>query len=108
MDKGSIEYLGPYGLEKGLLNISKNISNLNTGVITSYALYIVVSLILYIFFNTYLNGAIIILIILTSLSLGFIYFDSIALLNKLEYNFNSNLKKTMFLNSDFGSLATYE
>ena len=108
LDKGSIEYLGPYGLEKGLLNISKNISNLNTGVITSYALYIVVSLILYIFFNTYLNGAIIILIILTSLSLGFIYFDSIALLNKLEYNFNSNLKKTMFLNSDFGSLATYE
>jgi NADH-ubiquinone oxidoreductase chain 5 len=71
LDKGSIEYLGPYGLEKGLLNISKNISNLNTGVITSYALYIVVSLILYIFFNTYLNGAIIILIILTSLSLSF-------------------------------------
>ncbi|MFB9682489.1 hypothetical protein, partial [Streptosporangium vulgare] len=38
LDKGSVEYLGPYGLEKGLLNISNNIAKLNTGVITSYAL----------------------------------------------------------------------
>jgi NADH-ubiquinone oxidoreductase chain 5 len=48
IDKGSVELLGPYGLEKGLLHISNNISNLNTGVITSYALYILIGLIFYI------------------------------------------------------------
>jgi len=48
IDKGSVELLGPYGLEKGLVNLSKNISSLDTGVITSYALYILVGLIFYI------------------------------------------------------------
>jgi NADH-ubiquinone oxidoreductase chain 5 len=48
IDKGSIELIGPYGLEKGLINLSKNISKLDTGVITSYALYILVGLTFYI------------------------------------------------------------
>lgn len=48
IDKGSVELLGPFGLEKGLVNLSKNISSLDTGVITSYALYILVGLIFYI------------------------------------------------------------
>ena len=48
LDKGSIELLGPYGLEKGLLRLSKTLSSLDTGVITSYALYIFIGLILYI------------------------------------------------------------
>jgi NADH-ubiquinone oxidoreductase chain 5 len=48
LDKGSVELLGPFGLEKGLLSLSKNISALDTGVITSYALYILVGLIFYI------------------------------------------------------------
>jgi len=48
LDKGSVELLGPYGLEKGLLLLSRSISTLDTGVITSYALYILVGLIFYI------------------------------------------------------------
>lgn len=48
LDKGSIELIGPYGLEKGLVNLSNNIARLDTGVITSYALYILVGLIFYI------------------------------------------------------------
>jgi len=48
LDKGSVELLGPYGLEKGLLYLSRSISTLDTGVITSYALYILIGLILYI------------------------------------------------------------
>jgi len=48
IDKGSIEYVGPYGLEKGLVYLSKKISKLDTGVVTSYALYILVGLIFYI------------------------------------------------------------
>ena len=42
IDKGSIELIGPYGLEKGLVGLSKNIASLDTGVITSYALYILI------------------------------------------------------------------
>jgi NADH-ubiquinone oxidoreductase chain 5 len=69
IDKGSVEYLGPYGLEKGLLNISNNISRLNTGVITSYALYIMIGLIFYLLFNSYITSSNIILILVISLSL---------------------------------------
>lgn len=47
LDKGSVELLGPFGLEKGFLSLSKNISTLDTGVITSYALYILIGLIFY-------------------------------------------------------------
>jgi NADH-ubiquinone oxidoreductase chain 5 len=50
IDKGSIELIGPYGLEKGLVYLSKSISKLDTGVVTSYALYILVGLISYILF----------------------------------------------------------
>jgi NADH-ubiquinone oxidoreductase chain 5 len=69
IDKGSVEYLGPYGLEKGLLNISNNISRLNTGVITSYALYIMIGLIFYLLFNSYITSSNIMLILVISLSL---------------------------------------
>ena len=54
LDKGSIELLGPYGLEKGLIKLSKIISNLNTGVITSYALYILIGFIFYILIPSFI------------------------------------------------------
>jgi len=69
IDKGSVEYIGPYGLEKGLLNISNNIGKLNTGVITSYALYILIGLVFYLLFNSYMNNFNIILTLCLSLSL---------------------------------------
>jgi NADH-ubiquinone oxidoreductase chain 5 len=47
IDKGSIELVGPFGLEKGLVQLSRSISSLDTGVITSYALYILVGLTFY-------------------------------------------------------------
>jgi NADH-ubiquinone oxidoreductase chain 5 len=68
VDKGSIELLGPYGLETGLLNLSKSISRLDTGVITSYALYILVGLIFYIlipyFVDVVVDNSFLILILL--------------------------------------------
>jgi NADH-ubiquinone oxidoreductase chain 5 len=69
IDKGSIEYIGPYGLEKGLLNLSNNIAKLNTGMVTSYALYILVGLVFYILFNAYVNNAMSILVLLISIAL---------------------------------------
>jgi NADH-ubiquinone oxidoreductase chain 5 len=71
LDKGSVELLGPYGLEKGLLRLSKSIANLDTGVITSYALYILIGLIFYILIP-YLNitdNNILILMIFSLLSI---------------------------------------
>jgi NADH-ubiquinone oxidoreductase chain 5 len=72
IDKGSIELVGPFGLEKGLRSLSKNLSNLDTGVITSYALYILVGLTFYIlipyFYNIDSSFLIIIIFALMSLS----------------------------------------
>jgi NADH-ubiquinone oxidoreductase chain 5 len=48
MDKGSVELFGPYGLENKLIIISKYINSLSTGVVTTYALYILIGLIFYI------------------------------------------------------------
>jgi NADH-ubiquinone oxidoreductase chain 5 len=51
LDKGSIELFGPFGLERGLVRLSKNISSLSTSHVTTYALYILVGFILYLFYN---------------------------------------------------------
>jgi NADH-ubiquinone oxidoreductase chain 5 len=40
IDRGIIEVVGPYGLSNSILNISKNIAKLDSGIITTYALYI--------------------------------------------------------------------
>jgi NADH-ubiquinone oxidoreductase chain 5 len=48
LDKGSVEILGPYGLEKSLGNLSSNLSKLDTYVITTYALYILMGFLFYI------------------------------------------------------------
>jgi NADH:ubiquinone oxidoreductase subunit 5 (chain L)/Multisubunit Na+/H+ antiporter, MnhA subunit len=54
LDKGSIELFGPYGLERGLVKLSKNISSLSTSHVTTYALYILVGFILYLIYNNLL------------------------------------------------------
>ena len=50
IDKGSVELLGPYGIEKALIYLSRNIASLDKQVIrlTSYALYILIGLIFYV------------------------------------------------------------
>jgi len=66
LDKGSVELLGPYGLEKGLINLSRNIASLDTGIITSYALYILIGLIFYIlipYLNIFDNSLLLIILL---------------------------------------------
>jgi NADH-ubiquinone oxidoreductase chain 5 len=48
MDKGSVEKFGPFGLEKSVTDISNSINKLSTGIVVSYALYILAGLIFYI------------------------------------------------------------
>ena len=53
LDRGVIELVGPYGLSTSLTNTGKNIAKLDTGVITTYGLFIflgVISLILILFY----------------------------------------------------------
>ena len=42
IDRGTIELLGPYGL----LNYSSNLAKLDTGIITTYSLYITLGLLI--------------------------------------------------------------
>jgi NADH-ubiquinone oxidoreductase chain 5 len=81
IDKGSVEFLGPYGLERVLIKLSNNIGKLSTSIITTYALYILIGLIFYIssLYLSYEDNNLLILII-------FILF---ALLND---NFNVSFK----------------
>ena len=62
LERGIIENFGPNGLTITIYKIGKNIGRLDTGVVTSYALYIVLGLITIvfvifspIFFNLYLE-----------------------------------------------------
>ena len=56
LDKGAVELFGPFGLEQQFTDISKKIDSLSTGVVTNYALYILIALIAYIsvsYYNEY-------------------------------------------------------
>ena len=44
LDRGVIEIVGPYGLSNLLSNTGSNIAKLDTGVITTYSLYITLGL----------------------------------------------------------------
>jgi NADH-ubiquinone oxidoreductase chain 5 len=77
LDRGVIELLGPYGLSILLSNTGKNIAKMDTGIITTYSLYITLSLIILLFLifsnllleNTYLSDIRLIIIYISSLSL---------------------------------------
>jgi NADH-ubiquinone oxidoreductase chain 5 len=47
MDKGIVETFGPFGLQKKITEISGSINLLSTGIVTNYALYILVGMIFY-------------------------------------------------------------
>jgi NADH-ubiquinone oxidoreductase chain 5 len=71
IDKGAIEYIGPYGLELGLTTLSKNIHTLDSSIITNYALYILSGLIFYILVSylSYLNNELLLLLFFSLFSL---------------------------------------
>nr|YP_009160644.1 NADH dehydrogenase subunit 5 [Hirsutella minnesotensis]AKR17974.1 NADH dehydrogenase subunit 5 [Hirsutella minnesotensis] len=53
LDKGSIEWVGPYGMGVMLTRISKTVSNLSKGVVTDYALYILIGVCFYLSIFTF-------------------------------------------------------
>ena len=70
LDKGSIELFGPFGLEKGLVKLSKNISSLSTSHVTTYALYILIGFIIYLVYSYSQFNLPLILIIILLLLVG--------------------------------------
>jgi NADH-ubiquinone oxidoreductase chain 5 len=99
IDKGSVELLGPYGLEKGLINLSRNIASLDTGVITSYALYILIGIIFYILipYLAIFDKSLLLLILLSLFSI----------VNNYTTNIDNNIldTKLLVLRSDFNLLS---
>lgn len=88
LDKGSVELLGPYGLEKTLTNLSKKIANLDTGIVTSYALYILMCIISYILI-TYIysdNNGLLFLILFVLLLIIVSYYNSDYLFKDINQN----------------------
>nr|WVH38080.1 NADH dehydrogenase subunit 5 [Cubamyces lactineus] len=80
LDRGVIEFIGPYGLSNTLNNTGMNISKLDTGVITTYSLYITLGLLSLVFLvflpilldNSLLNEIRLLLLYLASLLFVFI------------------------------------
>lgn len=79
LDRGIIELVGPFGLSSIIKNTGDNIAKLDTGIVTSYALYIVLGLITIVFLlfaPILLNSS-----LLTEIRLIVIYLPTLFLLN---------------------------
>ena len=55
LDKGSIESIGPYGFGVILTKASKIISSLSNGIVTNYALYILIGICFYLSIFTFVQ-----------------------------------------------------
>ena len=73
LDKGSIESIGPYGLGKLLFSLSKFLSRLDSGIVTSYALYILIGLIFYMLV-IYIVNNMYLFIIITYMLLNYLFY----------------------------------
>jgi NADH-ubiquinone oxidoreductase chain 5 len=49
LDKGSVEWVGPYGMYRTMIWMSKTISGLSKGIVTDYALYILIGVCFYLY-----------------------------------------------------------
>jgi NADH-ubiquinone oxidoreductase chain 5 len=96
LDKGSIELFGPFGLEKGLVKISKNISYLSTSHVTTYALYILIGFIVYLAYY-YLQFNLLLTLIIMFMSLiignGKSSVSDNPISREINYNNNKQLSK---------------
>jgi len=79
LDRGMIELVGPYGISSFLSKTGTNVAKLDTGIVTSYALYIVLGLItlLFLLFAPILLDT----SPLSEIRLVIIYLSSLVLLN---------------------------
>jgi len=77
IDRGAIELLGPYGLAKAFTETGTNISKLDTGIITTYSIYITIGLLSLIFLV--FSPVLVDVTFTNEIRLFIIYFSSIIL-----------------------------
>src|ERR1700743_1846985 len=75
LDKGSVEAMGPVGMQRLLMQISKFIVGNNLGIVTIYAIYIVIGFVFILTF-VYLNLSFVNLVLLLMLIFGNNYLSS--------------------------------
>ena len=75
LDKGSVEAIGPVGMQRLLMQISKFIVGNNLGIVTIYAIYIVIGFVSILTF-VYLNLSFVNLVLLLILIFGNNYLSS--------------------------------
>ncbi len=82
LDRGVIEMIGPYGFSTALTDTGQSIASYDTGVITSYALYIILGLISFIFllFRPVLLGGTIDSVFGGDIGLILVYLSALVLL----------------------------
>jgi NADH-ubiquinone oxidoreductase chain 5 len=104
LDKGSIELLGPYGLQRGFIILSKAITNLNKGIVTEYGLYNLIGLIALMFIpllkDLDMNTIILIVLaifIVVSIVKGTNYNDSFVLQSNLVQTNSSYVLQSNFI-----------
>lgn len=82
IDRGILELVGPYGLSNVLSNTGRNIASYDTGIITSYALYIILGLITFLFllFAPVLLGSTLESVLGGDIGLILVFFSALVLL----------------------------
>jgi NADH-ubiquinone oxidoreductase chain 5 len=82
LDRGVIELVGPYGLSSALTNTGVNIAKLDTGVVTTYSLYITLGLLslLFVVFSPILIDTSILKLGISELRLFIIYISTLILI----------------------------
>ena len=99
LDKGSVELLGPFGLEKSLTNLSRNISNLSTGLITDYALFFLIATVLPNFCRSDIPLLNMSCLIILAINIFIIFNSHISLANKYKGLANIKIKKMIYVSS---------
>lgn len=96
IDRGVIEMVGPYGLSSSLNSTAKTVGSYDTGIITSYALYIILGLVSMIFllFSPVLMGWD------SDIGLILIYISSLGLLPTSSSR-TSSLKSPLIFNQSY-------
>lgn len=78
LDKGSVELLGPYGIGKALVDLSRNLASLARATITTYGLYISIGLLLLLGIPYFLNSFMLILVLLAFFNILYPEYGSIT------------------------------
>ena len=92
LDRGSIELVGPFGAEKLLLFISKVVSGLSTGMVTNYALFIIIGVIVYLlggnFYLFNINNVLLLSILIVSIVVTMVQIRNINSLSPIVLESN--------------------